>query len=290
VGEGSRFIVELPFALSTEIRKEEPRKKVASARTETHKVRLLLVEDNPVNQKVALAMLSKRGYPIDVANNGQEALDLLEKSPQAYNLVLMDVQMPVLDGLETTLAIRRDGRWARLPVIAMTAHAMTGDRERCLKAGMNDYLSKPLQSADLVAAIEKQLTQPLTQQPTQQMTQPLLAEPLAVSGSVEGVVSGAVTNALPEEQAVARSMLSLFVELAPERMNKVDAALQTHDPKTLAGEAKALRVAARQMGNVRIVAAAAQVEACASRGDFANAATHAATLREELDALAGALV
>ena len=102
-------------------------------------------------------MLRKTGYSIEVAHNGQVALDMLKDSMTPYDLVLMDVQMPLMDGLEVTRTIRRDSKWQRLPVIAMTAHAMTGDRERCLAAGMDDYLSKPLQATTLLASIEKHL-------------------------------------------------------------------------------------------------------------------------------------
>ena len=115
------------------------------------------MEDNLVNQKVVLAILRNKGYRIDIANDGQEALQKLETAELPYHLVLMDIQMPVLDGLEATLRLRRDPRWERLPVVAMTAHAMTGDKERCLQAGMNGYLSKPVQPAHLIATVERHL-------------------------------------------------------------------------------------------------------------------------------------
>ena len=120
--------------------------------------RLLLVEDNPVNQKLVLAILRKKGYHIDVANHGREALQKIETAEIPYEVVLMDVQMPILDGLEATRLLRRDPRWEDLPIIAMTAHAMTGDRERCLEAGMNGYISKPVQPAHLVATVEQYLS------------------------------------------------------------------------------------------------------------------------------------
>jgi len=108
-----------------------------------------VVEDNLVNQKMVSAILLKRGYRVQITSNGQEALQALEK--QQFHLVLMDVQMPVLDGLEATRLIRKDARWANLPIIAMTAHAMNGDKEGCLAAGMNAYISKPVHSAHLLS-------------------------------------------------------------------------------------------------------------------------------------------
>ena len=115
---------------------------------------ILVVEDNPVNQKVAVTMLKKRGHHVDVASNGKEALEALDRD--RIDLVLMDVQMPDMDGFEATRLIRyrEKGNGGHIPIIAMTAHAMKGDRERCLAAGMDDYISKPIREADLFSAIE----------------------------------------------------------------------------------------------------------------------------------------
>ena len=117
-------------------------------------LRILLAEDNLVNQALARKLLQKRGHTVAVANSGREAMDLLDQ--QLFDLVLMDVQMPEMDGFEATAALRakekRTGR--HLPVIAMTAHAMKGDEERCLKAGMDGYVAKPVAPTALYAAIE----------------------------------------------------------------------------------------------------------------------------------------
>lgn len=122
------------------------------------KIRILLVEDNPINQKVALKILSKLGYRADSAANGLEAITTLEKTD--YDLVLMDCQMPELDGYEATKRIRQfkpDGKNFKIPIIAMTAHAMKGDRDKCIEAGMNDYLTKPVKSKDLSQMLDKWL-------------------------------------------------------------------------------------------------------------------------------------
>ena len=116
-----------------------------------HPLSVLLAEDNAVNVKLALRLLERMGYTADVAANGLEAIDAVERV--SYDLVLMDVQMPELDGLEATREIRR--RWPDRPIriVAMTANAMQGDRERCLAAGMDDYVSKPIRPDELAAAL-----------------------------------------------------------------------------------------------------------------------------------------
>ncbi|MGH9284034.1 MAG: response regulator, partial [Acidimicrobiales bacterium] len=116
--------------------------------------RVLVVEDNPVNQKVAVLILEKLGYRPDVAADGAEAVAAVQAVP--YDLILMDCQMPGMDGYEATSQIRRaEGPQRRTPIIAMTAGAMEGDRERCLAAGMDDYLPKPVRPDDLGVALER---------------------------------------------------------------------------------------------------------------------------------------
>jgi signal transduction histidine kinase/ActR/RegA family two-component response regulator len=159
LGCGSTFIVTLPCEIAgsdTERRQileqlPEPRGAATSA-----PARILVVEDNQVNQKVVTAVLRKRGYSIELANDGREALSKLETSRE-FDLILMDVQMPVLDGLEATRLIRQDQRWKTLPIVAMTAHAMSGDKERCLEAGMNGYISKPVHPSHLLTMVDEYL-------------------------------------------------------------------------------------------------------------------------------------
>ncbi|AFU99539.1 PAS domain-containing hybrid sensor histidine kinase/response regulator [Simiduia agarivorans] len=127
--------------------------------------RVLLVEDNPVNQKVAQGLLKKQLVVCELANNGQEAIDaLLAKGPDFYQAVLMDVEMPLVDGYQATRFIRQRKAFDRLPVIAMTAHAMESDRQRCLEAGMNAFIHKPIKPAMLYQTLAEQLQ--LSQRPT----------------------------------------------------------------------------------------------------------------------------
>jgi CheY-like chemotaxis protein len=118
-----------------------------------HPLRILLAEDNVVNQKLALRLLEQMGYRADMAANGIEAIESLER--QVYDVILMDVQMPELDGLEATRKIRKLTNAAQPHIIAMTANAMEGDRELCLSAGMDDYISKPIRVDELIDALVK---------------------------------------------------------------------------------------------------------------------------------------
>src|SRR3989442_9970527 len=129
-----------------------------SLREERRRLRVLLVEDNPVNRAVAVRLLERRGQIVSIARNGREALDLIKARP--FDVALMDLQMPEMDGLAATAAVRasEQGTGRRLPIVAMTAHAMKGDRERCLEAGMDAYISKPIQSRKLFETIESLTT------------------------------------------------------------------------------------------------------------------------------------
>ena len=137
---------------------EEPRKRGLDPNmAQSHPLRILLAEDNAVNQKLALRLLAQMGYRADVAGNGLEAIEALER--QVYDVILMDVQMPEMDGLEASRQI--NARWdqAHRPrIIAMTANAMQGDRERCIAAGMDDYVSKPVRVDELIGALERTTT------------------------------------------------------------------------------------------------------------------------------------
>jgi PAS domain S-box-containing protein len=135
-------------------------------------LRILLTEDNPVNQRLALRLLEKQGHSLTVAGNGREAIAALERA--TFDLILMDVQMPEMDGFEATAAIRAAERETgkHIPILAMTAHAMKGDRERCLEAGMDGYITKPIQAAELTRAIATVLSTCRATSPSRPGTKP----------------------------------------------------------------------------------------------------------------------
>ena len=152
VGKGSTFYFTVCLPLAKELPSdfEAP---VAVPTAACARLRILLVEDNPANQKLATYILQDRGHLLEIAGDGQEAIYLAEQN--RYDVILMDVQMPGMNGLEATAAIRkRENGGRRVPIIAMTAHAMTGDRERCLEHGMDGYLSKPIEAGKMIALIE----------------------------------------------------------------------------------------------------------------------------------------
>ena len=122
----------------------------------TEKSRILVAEDNPVNQKVVIGMLKKLGFSADIVNNGSEAMEALGK--HEYELIFMDCQMPVMDGYETTIAIRESGA-KNIPIVALTANAMPGDEEKCLAVGMDAYIAKPLSITMIQKTLEKYLPQ-----------------------------------------------------------------------------------------------------------------------------------
>ena len=162
LGSGTTFVVTLQcerIAGAANEEKLQERLPVSQVAALASPARILVVEDNPVNQKVVTAVLRKRGFSIDLASDGQEAIGKLKSAAAGYDLVLMDVQMPVLDGLEATRIIRKEAQWKELPIIAMTAHAMNGDKERCLAAGMNGYISKPVHPAHLLNTVDEYLLQ-----------------------------------------------------------------------------------------------------------------------------------
>ncbi len=149
-GQGSNFLFTAVFIESNDDYIERKDEKVAEY--DHREGYILLAEDNQINQLVATGLLKKKGYLVDIANNGQEALDMIEQNN--YDLVLMDIQMPVMDGFVATKKIRSDERFKHLPIIALSAHAMSEDREKSLKNGMNEHITKPISPNILFETID----------------------------------------------------------------------------------------------------------------------------------------
>ena len=269
VGKGSTFTVAIPCELATAppSAPAERRGEITGRQGGARAARILLVEDNLVNQKVVMAILRKQGFHLDVASDGREALTKLEASGGDYHLVLMDIQMPVLDGLETTRAIRRDPRWQDLPIIAMTAHAMNGDRERCLQAGMNAYISKPVQPAHLVSMVETHLT---------------FRAPEAQTQPASAIERALVDRLMQGDSAMVNDLLHLFLQLAPERLERLETAAHQADGDALAAEAKNIAAAAEQLTSRGLAECAQRIEQAAARGDFGSVKQDLQSLRREI--------
>jgi CheY-like chemotaxis protein len=209
--------------------------------------RVLLAEDNVVNQKVAIGLLSPRGHFIDVVANGVEAVEAVRNG--TYDVVLMDVQMPLMNGLEATRAIRdfeaHTGRHTR--IVAMTAHAMKGDREKCLAAGMDGYLAKPIDRNALLAVVEKNAPFGVACPPT------------------TGMDLEAMRARLGGDEELMREIMQLFLDDYPDRLANLASAVRD-------GDADAVRVAAHTMKGAAAQLSATSVAACASSLEQAAAA------------------
>jgi CheY-like chemotaxis protein/HPt (histidine-containing phosphotransfer) domain-containing protein len=208
---------------------------------------LLLVEDNVVNQRVASGLLARRGHHVTVAENGAVALDRLER--ERFDTVLMDVQMPVMGGLEATAAIRtrEQGTGRHVRIIAMTAHAMKGDRERCLASGMDGYLTKPLQPETLFAAVE---------QPGAGFD-PLATEPGAPATIFDPAI---LLKRLSGDRTLMADVIRVFLEDCPTRLAAIETAVAARDPEALNAATHALRGAATSLAADRLAGAAGVLE------------------------------
>jgi PAS domain S-box-containing protein len=223
------------------------------------KVRVLLAEDNKVNQVLALTVLKKRGYDVTVADNGRQAVDLVARSE--FDVVLMDVQMPELDGFEATAILRAaEAETARrLPIIAVTAHAMEGDRQRCLAAGMDDYVSKPIDPDKLEGAI------------------------LRWTGKLPDFEHSRALDLAQGDESILETVVKLFLEQTPERLESIHRALDARDADSLERTAHAMEDSAVTLAMPRLRDIAHRIAVLGKRGELAQAAT----LVRELDEAVG---
>ncbi len=271
-GKGSTFVAVIPMMPGSNESREVMRQSALAppeSVDENGRGLVLLVEDNLINQKVVTSLLRKKGYTIDVANNGQQALESLES--KSYRLVLMDVQMPVLDGLEATRRIRADQRFAHLPVVAMTAHAMNGDRERCLQAGMNAYIAKPVDHKHLLALVEQYMDQPLF---------PLQDKPAAAAPVRAGI--GSASRMMDADPVLLGQMMQLFLQLAPERLKKLQAATESGDLAALRSDAQRIQSAAQSIMAAAVAETAARLDRAAEDSDFEAARVSLEAMEVEL--------
>jgi CheY-like chemotaxis protein/HPt (histidine-containing phosphotransfer) domain-containing protein len=229
--------------------------------------RVLLAEDNPINQLVAAEMLRKLGCIVTLAGNGAEAVDLVLMN--SFDLVLMDCQMPQMDGFTATHRIRdaeMAGQRPSLPIVALTANAMPGDREACLAAGMSDYLMKPITGARLAEVLARHLDAPPvsgTQYATAVATQPLTVTPPVLD--VEALLSLPMVADGSNPQFATR-MLAQFRDFSIESLERYRRACKAGDEKTQLHYVHSLKSSSAQLGLMALAAIAAQIEAGMRRG------------------------
>jgi CheY-like chemotaxis protein len=245
-------------------------------------LRILLAEDNPINQQVAVQMLQKEGHSVVTADDGKEALALWEQ--QNFDLILMDVQMPEMDGFATTRVIRemeqKTGRHQR--IVALTAHALKGDRERCLAAGMDGYLSKPIKREDLRATINalfsgESSTGPAPRNEPEETPQPAAIVDPAVLGRVGGDVKR------------LRKLIGLFARERPNIMRLLGEAVAKGDAEGVQQAAHTLRGGVATLGGVAATQTARCLEDQAAAGDLSQSAEILARLEQDLDRFQDAL-
>jgi signal transduction histidine kinase/CheY-like chemotaxis protein len=238
----------------------------------THPLRILLAEDNVVNQKLAIRLLEKLGYRANIAGNGLEAIEALELQP--YDLLLSDVQMPEMDGLEATRRILE--RWPegeRPWIVAMTAEAMSGDRERCLEAGMNDYLTKPIRVEELVAAIKR----------TPRRADGPVGEP------IDREVLARLASGVGNDAAFVSELIEGFAEDAPALVAAAREALVRGEAAEVRRAAHTLKSNAATFGAQALSDRSRELEEAAKAEDLSDGAAKLDAMARELEAVLVAL-
>ena len=277
-GHGARFTVMIPNVQDAAAPDTAPAPlEPGGATAGLQAGRILLVEDNPTNQIVALGLLKALGHAdVSLVANGQEAMDASISND--YALILMDCQMPVMDGYTATQALRRAG--CLTPIVAMTANALRGEAARCLDAGMNDYLAKPFNKAQLAALLVRWLPPPAN-----------TALPMADAATTPDVASifdhALALDRLGGDNALLGEVVKSFVSRIPEMAGALAAALQARDVALAGRHAHSLVGAAGAVGATAVLASASQVSDWLRQGDFAQAELALPALQRHLAAFAG---
>ena len=231
--------------------------------------RVLVADDNPVNQKLAVRQLEKLGLKADTVANGIEAVEALSRV--AYDVVLMDCQMPEMDGYTASREIRgREAGGARTPIIALTANALEGDRDRCLAAGMDDYVTKPVTEADLARVLSRYI-------------------PGDESSPLDQEVVARLRTLSSDDSDFLGELASLYLDDAPSRLAAIREAIATDDPETLASAAHALKSSSGNVGAMRMRDLASSLESVGKSGTIDGAQAMLDEASAELERVAGAL-
>ncbi len=245
-----------------------------------------MAEDNHVNQRVATRTLEKMGHSVVVANNGCEALSLLHS--QTFDLVLMDIQMPELDGITATMRLREAERHCNthMPVIAMTAHAMRGDRERCIEAGMDGYVSKPVSAAQLRAAITLAVPSWVGSDLIEDSTAP---ESGAGCSSANAWDASETREKLGGDQQLFQDVMRIFLEESDVHLSKLRRAIAEGQAEVIEKVAHSLKGELGYMGAPELVQKTRNLEEMGRRGDVETALNLFVDLESDLSVLVSAV-
>jgi signal transduction histidine kinase/CheY-like chemotaxis protein/HPt (histidine-containing phosphotransfer) domain-containing protein len=261
--------------------------------TGMNEICILLAEDNRVNQLLAVRLLEKQGHTVTVVSNGKEALDALTQ--ERFDVVLMDVQMPTVGGLEATKAIRAQEResGSRVPIIAMTANAMKGDRERCLEAGMDGYVSKPVEAQRLYAEIERIISaSAITERKRGQITSIVAEKPLSEIDGAPVFDSVAALTAVERDsgdQELLKEIAGLFLSEYPRLMSSIKEAIRRSDYEALGFAAHTLKGVVGNFYAAPASQAAQRLEMMAEKRDSKGLDIALGGLEVEIKRLAGAI-
>jgi signal transduction histidine kinase/CheY-like chemotaxis protein len=262
--------------------RQKARPSVAQRRSRTaeHPLRILLAEDNPVNQEVAVHLIERRGHSVIVAENGREAVEAIER--HKFDLVLMDVQMPEMGGLEATRVIREKekGSGHHLPIIAMTAHAMQGDREQCLEAGMDGYLAKPIDPKTFLQTVEGISARSVGSESAEN------EETAGLAGALDGK---ALLARFSGNRKLLRNIVKTFREDCPRMMGRIRNALTARDAVALADSAHALKGSIGNFGDSAALETTREMEKAARQGKLDGTWELYATLEDQIASLLPAL-
>ncbi|HLE69858.1 MAG TPA: response regulator, partial [Vicinamibacteria bacterium] len=250
-----------------------------SIRESKKRLRVLLAEDNPVNRMVAVQKLQKRGHEVTAVEDGALAVAAFEKG--SFDAILMDVQMPIMDGFEATAAIRRkeSGASSRIPIIALTAHAMKGDRERCLAVGMDDYIAKPFKTDDLIRAVEERAETASGE--AEEATEPQVLNSEMLLERVDG------------DRELAKELVKVFFQEAPNLLRAIREGLQAADAGSVGKAAHRLKGTLSTLGADAAVEPARRLEVLSwernlelAKGALHELETELGRLEPELTSLA----
>ena len=249
-------------------------------------LKILIAEDTPANQKVVKAILEKRGHRVEIVRNGRHVVARAQQGD--FDLILMDVQMPEMDGFQATRMIRSAGdpRVACIPIVAITAHAMRGDRERCLDAGMDTYLAKPVDAREMIAMIESMANHPTERHSAE--TSPTAAQASARRDPSVCNLDEALAR-LGGNAELLRDIIGFFREDAPELLEQMRTAIRGRNAEELARAAHSLKGLAANFSGKSTVEAALKVEQAGESANFAVAPDHVDRLADEAGRLCEAL-